>query len=217
MIKRMTLLSRKEGAAISDFRAYWAGCHADLALCMDGITSYTQNRVEKILWKHADAEGCFLVDGIVELCFENDEVMSVAQRSATGSKYIPDDEPNFLRGWSLCVVEHEDEFPEPLGVKVLVVAAMKDRADRDAFRKAVVSAKEADGTAAQMSFNWTTRTATRERLWSEPVPPDVLTALWFENTAQAHSAFEADGALVRAISLLSNRVAAYLIDPLVLK
>ena len=45
----------------------------------------------------------------------------------------------------------------------------------------------------------------------------MLVALWFENTAQAHGAFEADGALAQAIGLLSHRAAAYLIDPLVLK
>ncbi|BFG81576.1 hypothetical protein PTKU46_96100 [Paraburkholderia terrae] len=217
MIKRMTLLSRKEGTAISDFRAYWAGCHAALALCMDGIINYTQNRVEKALWEHSDADGCFLVDGIVELCFENEEVMSVAQRSPVGSKYIPEDEPNFLRGWSLCVVEHDDASPEPSGVKVIVVAAMKDSADRDALRQALVSANKAARTTAQMSFNWTTRTAARERLWSEPVPPDVLVALWFDNTAAAHRAFEADGAFARAIKLLANRAGAFLIDPLVVK
>jgi hypothetical protein len=217
MIKRMTLLSRKEGTATSDFRAYWAGCHAALALCMEGITTYTQNRVEKILWQQADAQGCFQVDGVVELCFENDGVMGVAQRSAIGTKYIPEDEPNFLRGWSLCVVDHEDEFSEPMGVKVIVVAVMKDAADRDAFRKTLVSAIKADGMAAQMAFNWTVRTAKRERLWSEPVAPSVLLSIWFRNTAQAHKAFEADGGLAHAIGGISSRAAAYLIDPLVMK
>src|SRR6266702_1247790 len=200
MIKRMTLLSRKEGTSTSDFRAYWAGCHAALALCMEGITSYTQNRVEKILWQRADAQGCFQVDGVVELCFENDEVMSVAQRSAIGTRYIPEDEPNLLRGWSLCVV-----------------AVMKDAADRDTFRKTLVSAIEAGGMDAQMAFNWMVRTAKRERLWSEPLAPSVLLSIWFRNTAQAHKAFEADGGLAHAIGGISSRAAAYLIDPLVMK
>ncbi|WP_131723250.1 MULTISPECIES: EthD domain-containing protein [Burkholderia] len=217
MIKRMTLLSRKEGTAISDFRAYWAGCHARLALCMDGITSYTQNRVEKTLWQHADSEGCFQVDGVVELCFESDEVMSVAQSSAVGSRYIPEDEPNFLRGWSLCVVEQDDKHNDPIGVKVLIAAALKSSADRETFREALNAANAAQSRPARMSFNWTSRTARRERLWSEPVSPSVLAAMWFDNIAQAHAAFEADGAFHQAIYSMSTRAAAYLIDPLVVK
>jgi hypothetical protein len=218
MIKRMTLLRRKDEAAISDFRAYWAGCHARLALCMDGITSYTQNRVEKTLWQSGDNDECFHVDGVVELCFESEDVMGAAQRSATGSRYIPEDEPNFLRGWSLCVVEHEDECPQSVGTKVILAAVMKDNAEREAFKKAIAAAaNEAQAVPIQASFNWTVRTAKRERLWAEPVFPDVLVAFWFENVAQAHHGFEADGALAQAIGTMSTRAAVYLIDPLVVK
>ncbi len=135
MIKRMTLLARKEGTSVSDFRAYWSGCHAQLALCMDGIAKYTQNRVEKTLWKSGGGSGCFDVDGIVELYFESDELMSEAQRSAVGSRYIPEDEPNFLRGWTLCVVDHEDEAKEQTGVKVILVAALRQVSHESSSRR----------------------------------------------------------------------------------
>lgn len=37
LIKRMTLLAKKEAMSVTDFRAYWAGPHAKLALGMEGI------------------------------------------------------------------------------------------------------------------------------------------------------------------------------------
>jgi hypothetical protein len=216
MIKRMTLLSRKEGTTTSDFRAYWSGCHAQLALCMRGITKYTQNRVDKTLFALSDEEGCFSIDGIVELCFEDDEVMSVAQASAVGSRYIPEDEPNFLRGWSLCVVEHESEDVPP-GVKVMVAAALKEEFSRKEFADVFASANQEGSVAASIGLNWTVRTAKRERLWSEPVSPDVIASLWFENVAHAHAAFELGGPIARALAQTTTRSAAYLIDTLIVR
>lgn len=215
MIKRMTLLARKQGSSITDFRAYWAGCHAELALCMDGITSYTQNRVEKPLWQQADSFGLFNVDGVVELCFENDEVMRRAQQSRVGSEYIPEDEPNFLHGWTLCVVSNEDPQKERSGVKVLVLTAMRSDVSRKDFRKAVTDANDSLASPAELSFNWTEKSARRERLWAEPVTPNVLLSMWFGCTADAHDAFRADGALANQISRLSTRASAYLINVLI--
>ncbi|MGF6610482.1 hypothetical protein OKW45_005404 [Paraburkholderia sp. WSM4175] len=217
MIKRMTLLARKEGTSVSDFRAYWSGCHAQLALCMDGISKYTQNRVEKTLWRSAGGSGCFDVDGIVELCFESDELMSEAQRSAVGSRYIPEDEPNFLRGWTLCVVDHEDGAKEHTGVKVIVVAALKAGVSRIEFEKVMVESDKEQPTPATTSLNWTTKSAKRERLWAEPVVPTVLAALWFKNLAEAHDAFRVESSLVQSIDGLADRAAAYLINPLVVR
>ena len=68
MKKRMTLLARKDGMSVTDFRNYWAGPHARLALRMDGIERYVQNRVEKLLWAKYGTP-TFNIDGIVELRF----------------------------------------------------------------------------------------------------------------------------------------------------
>jgi hypothetical protein len=217
MIKRMTLLARKDGTSVSDFRGYWAGCHAELALCMNGISSYTQNRVDKILWQLADRDGCFQVDGVVELCFENEKVMGEAQASAVGSRYIPEDEPNFLRGWTLCVVENDEEQTEPKGVKVIVVAVLKTTAWKSDLKQAVVDANNAQRSPARLAFNWTSRTASRERLWAEPSPPHALVSLWFENVADAHAAFESSGRYEQALLSVTDRAAAYLINTLVVK
>ena len=217
MIKRMTLLARKDGTSVSDFRAYWAGCHAALALCMDGISSYTQNRVDKKLWQLFDGCGCFQVDGVVELCFDDDDAMRDAQASAVGSKFIPEDEPNFLRGWTLCVVENEEEHTELKGVKVIVPAVMKNIVSKSDFKQVLVGANITETSPATIDFNWTSRTATRARLWSEPNPPDAIVVLWFESVADAHVAFEPDGRYVQAFRSVADRAAAYLINTHVVK
>jgi EthD domain len=213
----MTLLARKDGMSVSDFRAYWAGCHAALALCMDGIASYTQNRVDKTLWQLFDGRGCFQLDGVVELCFDHDDAMRDAQASAVGSKYIPEDEPNFLRGWTLCVVENEEEQTGPKAVKVIVPAVMKDVTSKTEFKQALLEANDAQKSPSRIAFNWTSRTASREQLWSEPSPPDAIVVLWFESIADAHVAFEPDGRYVQAFRSVADRAAAYLINTHVVK
>ncbi len=217
MIKRMTLLSRRKGSSVSDFRAYWSGCHAQLALRMDGITSYTQNRVDKCLWQLSNDAGQFDIDGVVELCFENAEVMGIAQRSRVGSEYLPDDELNFLHGWTLCVVTHEDEPTQHHGVKVVIAAAIASGVSRDDFRNGLIEANASQQIPATISFNWTENSAKRERLWAEPVVPDALVALWFESNARAQDAFRRDAEFARQLSQLSRQAGAYLIDVHVVK
>ena len=122
MTKRMTLLVKKEGLSTSDFRNYWAGPHARLALGMAGITRYVHNRVDKVLWA-SGGEPVFDVDAVVELSFVDAQAMRVAQESAVGQRHIPAEEPNFLKGWTWCVVETEGEAPAEQtkqAVKVLV-------------------------------------------------------------------------------------------------
>jgi hypothetical protein len=61
----------------------------------------------------------FNVDGIVELYLSSGKAMAEAQASAIGRRYIPADEPNFLSGWTLCVVHAEGGEPGSHGAKVM--------------------------------------------------------------------------------------------------
>ena len=83
----MTLLAKKDGLSTADFRNYWAGPHAALVLGMEGISKYTHNRVDKILWTTGDAPR-FHVDGIVELYFRDDEAMSGAHGESKGRRHL---------------------------------------------------------------------------------------------------------------------------------
>ena len=209
MTKRMTLLAKRDGLSTSDFRNYWAGPHARLALGMAGITRYVHNRVDKVLWT-SGGEPVFNVDGVVELSFADADAMRVAQASAVGQRYIPADEPNFLKGWTLCVVETAGEAPAEQAVKVLVPFHAQPQA-RNALCRELSGITEPGCTVA---LNWTISTARRERLWAEPNPPTGFICVWLNSVAKAHEAFEPSSELRRVIEMHVEDGVAYLIDEL---
>ncbi len=188
MKKRMTLLAKREGLSTSDFRSYWAGPHAALALGMEGISKYTQNRVDKVLWSAHDRPS-FCIDGIVELCFRDEQAMRDAQASKVGRRHIPADELNFLKGWTLCIVDTEggDISASDRPVKV-IVPFLLGAASRGDFVLALTQHTSKANLA--LTLNWTVSTARRDRLWSEPLPPDGFAVLRFESVASAHDAFD---------------------------
>jgi hypothetical protein len=210
MTKRMTLLAKKEGLSTSDFRSYWAGPHARLALGMAGITKYVHNRVDKVLWASGE-EPPFDVDGVVELFFADAEAMRAAQASAVGRKYIPADELIFLKGWTLCVVETDGGEPAEPAVKVLIPFHAQAQA-RDALWRELSRIAETSGCT--VALNWTISTARRERLWAEPNPPTGFICVWLDSVATAHAAFEPSSGLRRVIETHVEDGAAYLIDEL---
>ena len=209
-MKRMTLLAKKEGLSTSDFRAYWAGPHAALALGMDGIAKYTHNRVDKVLWASGD-KPAFDVDGIVELYFEGAEAMRLAQASPVGQKFIPADEPIFLKGWTLCVVETDGAEPTERAVKVIVPFHSASQSRESLWRELLRIGEETD---TRVALNWTASTARRERLWAEPNPPTGFICIWLESVAKAHEAFEPSSELRRFIEGNVSDAVAYLIDEL---
>jgi hypothetical protein len=204
----MTLLAKKDGLSTSDFRNYWAGPHAQLALGMAGITKYVHNRVDKVLWTAGDGEPAFSVDGVVELFFADTEAMRLAQASAIGQKYIPADEPLFLKGWTLCVVETDGEEPTGERVKVLIPFHAAPEA-RDALWRDLSSIA---GTSYTVALNWTISTSRRERLWAEPNPPTGIICVWLDSVASAHEAFESSSELRHVIEAHVCDAVAYLID-----
>ena len=213
MIKRMTLLAKREGMSTTDFRSYWAGPHAKLALGMTGISRYVHNRVDKVLWT-SGGKPAFDVDAIVELFFVDDDAMRIAQASAVGQKHIPADEPNFLKGWTLCVVETQGDEPSDRKTKVLIPFQAGSEARgrlQSALSRAAVDA------AHCFALDWTVSTARRERLWAEPRPPDGFIAVWFDSVAAAHDAFDPASGLRRLIEAQVSAATAYLIDELLVR
>lgn len=209
MTKRMTLLARRSDLSTADFRAYWAGPHARLALGMDGIGSYVQNRVDKLLWC-SQPQPRFDVDGIVELTFRDSEAMRLAQGSPVGRRLIPADEPHFLRGWTLCVMEpvtSPARISQHDEAKVMVPFHLgaRTRADWEAVSTALGSRN-----SVPHELNWTQSTASRPALWSEPAPPDGIAVYWFASVAHAHMAFDNGKQWLPE----GSPAAAYLVDEL---
>lgn len=214
-MKRMTLLAKRPDLSTSDFRQYWAGPHGNLALEMNGISRYTQNRVEKTLWAR-NVIAPFNVDGIVELWFEGEEAMRQAQASTIGSTHIPADELNFLKGWSLCIVDEPQSTPHDLPVKVIAPLIIKSESTRELLESKVNEAVRSieDQGDATVFFNWTISHARRERLWCEPLTPSGFAVFGFQSLKIAHDSFLKEGVISKSFDSLVEDGAAYLVNVL---
>lgn len=197
-----------------DFRSYWAGPHAKLALGMEGIAKYVHNRVDKVLWPNEGGQ-VFSIDGIVELYFSSDDAMRSAQASDVGRRYIPADEPNFLKGWTLCVVDTQGEEPRGRAAKVIVPFLAGKEGSEERIAKSLTSAFS--GTDACFALNLTVSTARREKLWSEPNVPEGFVVFWFSSVAAAHAAFDEGSALRVVLESELRGATAYLIDELIIR
>ena len=94
--------------------------------------------------------------------------MRLAQASAVGQKYIPADEPNFLKGWTLCVVETDGEEPRDRVTKVIVPFLLGS----DKLENVLHKHSRVQWQARMRALRSTgqSSTARREKLWSEPNP-----------------------------------------------
>ncbi|MBO9112675.1 EthD domain-containing protein [Rhizobium sp. AB2/73] len=210
----MTLLAKKDNLSLDAFRNHWAGDHAQLALSLPGVCKYTQNRAIEVLMTYPQNRG-FTADGIVELFFTDEDAMMSAQASEIGAIKIPEDELQFLRGWSLNIVETSDPH-DHFGSKVMVPITLRDRDAAEAARAALASAAS-EASATQISINTVTSSHSRPRLWSEPVAPHNILVLWFNSAEQARAAFETNSDLYHVITEVSRQASAYLCDPLVVR
>lgn len=218
MSKRMTLLSRRDGMSVEAFRAHWAGPHADIALTIPGIAKYVQNRVEAMLWQRTGTSAPYQVDGIVEMSYRDEASMQTAQRCDAALQQIPDDEPNFIRGWTLTVVESEGPEAFANGEKVIILLERSACIGEDDFIAAVRAAfpMRLNGPQ-QAAFNWTLDRKSRPSLWHEPRWPDVFVNLWFQSHDDMTDFFASHSSDLRSLDRLVGRGAAYHVDALCLK
>jgi len=214
----MTLLAKKQGMSTSDFRNYWAGPHAKLALGMEGIAKYVHNRVDKVLWASRGSPS-FTVDGIVELYFEDEEAMRGAQASAVGQRYIPADEPNFLMGWTLCVVDTEGEEAQYPSTKVVVPFLLGATGSKERISQVLTRAagRTVDDGGSTFTLNWTASTSRRDLLWAEPRPPEGFAVFRFSTVAAAHDAFDEGGIYRKTLEAEVQDATAYLMDELTIR
>lgn len=105
MIKRISLLYRKEGMSIEDFRRHWREVHGPIASRMPGLRHYVQQDVVTELGLlgrgMSDAD---LPDGIAELTYDDDASSKASLASPEGRAAVAD-LANFCRTLSTFVVE----------------------------------------------------------------------------------------------------------------
>ena len=105
MIKRISLVRRKEGMSVDEFTERWLGEHADLIRRMPGLRGY---RVDVIRSWQADAEPW---DGIGELWFDSEE--DLAAGFAALSEELAANRASFLSHTSAAIVDEHVIIREP--------------------------------------------------------------------------------------------------------
>jgi len=94
VIKRVSLVRRKEGMPVEEFQRYWREVHAPLALRVPGLRRYIQSHV---LPETYDAANPPAYDGIVETWWDSVEASEQARKTPERTA-VDADQPNFMRG-----------------------------------------------------------------------------------------------------------------------
>jgi uncharacterized protein (TIGR02118 family) len=104
MIKRVSLLTRKDGMTREQFTRHWLEIHAPLARPVPGLRRYVQSHILEE-FKRADIPtSAVQVDGIAELWFDDPAAMDRANVSPE-AKRLHDDGALFIGGIKTFVVE----------------------------------------------------------------------------------------------------------------
>lgn len=211
MIKRCTLLRRREDVPAAAFRDHWSTVHADIAAGFDGLSRYHQNHVTRICWQTGHPR--FQVDGIVELWFASQADVDRAAYSET-TKALIVDEPNFLSGLTALVVgEAEGPAPEDAGAKYMILARTDAPGRLTAAVAAYGAARVSDGAAPLLiACDALTPGFTRETLWAEPLPPTLLVSIRTRDphvlakTGALHDLFAAEAEASLAVAVDDLRI-----------
>lgn len=209
--KRTSLLQRRQDLSVQAFRDHWAGPHASIARTMPGIAQYTQNRVIERLWQPADAAQGYDCDGIVELEFCDERAVGDANSSDVVRTLLPEDEPRFLDGITLCRVQSGARQNWPGMVKVVIAARLADEsaAGLEVFEQALTRTGCAECSTEPVidSFH-------RPKLRHEAEPPHVFATLWFPSDRDVSEVFSERSAWSQAASRCTRRGAAWWCDAL---
>lgn len=105
MIKRISLVRRKEGMSLEEFTEHWLGEHADLIRRMPGLRGY---RVDVIRSWQAEPEPW---DGIGELWFDSREDLDAGFAALAGE--LAANRDTFLSHSSAAIVDEHVIIREP--------------------------------------------------------------------------------------------------------
>lgn len=213
MIKRITLLRRREDLGVTAFRDHWSVPHARIARGFEDMRRYNQNRVNSTVWSFGPER--FQIDGLVELWFGSSEAMARNGASATTQALI-EDEPRFLSGLTSLIVGETwvSGSTEPK-FKYMLPVITRDVAALEAAFGALMAGLDADAAPDEVAFDPTTPGFTRDRLWCEPVPPNAVISIWARDAANAAALVTGKDALLRRLlTEHAQSATAYEVDEL---
>ena len=121
-MKRITYLERRHDLTAGQFREHWATTHAEIAKDLPRVLSYRQNHVVQSESPSGEDQP-FLVDGIVELWFEDEAAAGAGFGSEVADRLI-EDEKKFMAGLTGVAMHAGPPTPEhPYKVWLLAMAA----------------------------------------------------------------------------------------------
>jgi uncharacterized protein (TIGR02118 family) len=109
MIKRVSLLRRKEGISREEFFAHWTGPHADIVRQLPGIRGLRFGKVQS--WTPEEAAW----DGVGEVWFDSIEVAEKAFATEPFLSMLVEDRKKFIHEAQSCFVEELTTLSPPGG------------------------------------------------------------------------------------------------------
>jgi uncharacterized protein (TIGR02118 family) len=213
MLKRITLLARREDLSFEQFSTHWLTTHAEIVRRMPMVHGYVQNPVERRLLEGLNPTDPFAFDGIVELWFADQAAQDTAFASEA-APMLPLDEKNFIRGITIFAVR-EDRRAEPGPLKVICALRPGAGAAGEAAADALAQQLGALPGARLVTVNHLGAPGWRKDLWHEPHPPQALIELGFADAQAAHdfAGLPALAALHAGVSGEGGALECYLVRP----
>ena len=110
MIKRVSLLTRKDGMTREQFTRHWLEIHAPLARPVPGLTRYVQSHIVEERTRPDIPTTDVEIDGIAELWYDDREMMARAHASPQ-AKALFDDGALFIGRIKTFTVEERQIVP----------------------------------------------------------------------------------------------------------
>jgi uncharacterized protein (TIGR02118 family) len=108
MIKRVSLVRRRDGMSREEFLAHWLGPHADIVRQLPGLRGLRFGIVQR--WTPDDAAW----DGVGELWFDSVEAADAAFATEPYAGMLVDDRKLFMGEAQSCIVEERTAIPPPV-------------------------------------------------------------------------------------------------------
>lgn len=196
MIKRITLLRRRPDLSEAAFRAHWATPHAAIARRFSGMSKYTQNRVQRVLW--SSGPDAFQIGGVAELWFESAEAGAAAGQSSVTADLI-EDEPGFLSGLTGLIIGESWAMQSDARHKFMIFGRFDapDQMRSEACR--LLKHDSLQGNAQEFGCDLLFPGFVRQILWHEPVLPNLVITVWYDRLDAARRAAFAPGAPLRRL------------------
>jgi uncharacterized protein (TIGR02118 family) len=189
VIKRMTMLARREDLSREAFRHYWYHNHAHIVRQMPGLARYVQNHVVRELGT-TDPTSRYCVDGIPELWFQDERARTKALQSKAAAS-LPVDERNFLKGITIFAIDERVVRDGQGPIKALFLLGRLGSSITLSREEANDCCTALLGRLPDVRRCVANRVLSRDGrsgVWFEPNPPALIVELRFDTEGDAESA-----------------------------